>query len=175
MILTRILNNIRACYSPDAMHPCSMCPTTVPHETRREAAEHFKQWIDRQVIPRLNDLLYLLYSRTVEHSLFRTSCSSSGRCPGHFGFCRNQPDAGDEIVLLPGLDDPVVVRRQPESKLPDSYQIISVSSGMLGPPIVNEDVVAAEVNQAFCFGSCPEVESEEGKGGHHQSRSIHLI
>ena len=62
--------------------------------------------------------------------MFRTG--RLGSCPGHFGFCGGQPRPGDEVVLLPGLGDPVVVRRRPGPEGRDYYRIVGVTSGIVG-------------------------------------------
>ena len=99
-----------------------------------------------QGLDRLSDLRYALYSRAVEHALFQTSATNS--CRGHFGFCRNEPRAGDDVVLLPGLYDPVIVRQE----TPECYRIVGVTSGMVGPVFIDDG--APNVEGSFCLGTC---------------------
>ena len=161
-VIRKILNNVLACIYPDTTYPCRVCLTPNPH-IGNDAADHFDEWINGQGVERLSDLRYAFYSRAVDHALFQTS--DSGQCKGHFGFCRNLPRTGDEIVLFPGLTDPVVVRKKDH----DRYQIIGVTTGMVGPPVVS--LSGEEIEGEFCFGKCRAMRDLEG----HKSRSFFLV
>ncbi|KAK5113595.1 hypothetical protein LTR85_010824 [Meristemomyces frigidus] len=162
LFLCRLFSNVRACASPDPMHPCRICGITEPHPGG-EAAQHFTQWLFAQGMDKLSDVRYLLYARAIDHALFRTSATE--RCPGHFGFCRNSPRAGDEIVLLPGLSDPVIVQRRG----PDCYKIVGVTNGMVGLSIVDDS--GYEGDGSLCLGVCVEIEDWDNLA----TRSFQLV
>ena len=166
-LLPTMLQNIRACFSPDKAHPCRICATTAVH-WGNEANRHFMTWLHSQVSDNsLIFIVYLLYTRAVDHSMFLTSASDGG-CPGHFG---NFPRAGDSVVLLPGLEEPVIVRpRSTFGGRDDCYRIVGVTSGMTGPA-VSRDEIGPGAYERLCFGECPEMEMSEG----HKSRSISLV
>ena len=167
-VLPDIINNIRRCISPDERHPCRQCGIKVAHQSG-EAADHLFEWLNENWGANTADVILLLYSRAIDHSLFQTNASS--RCGGHFGFCRNLPRAGDDVVLLPGLPDPVILRRRPATKPGevDSYRVVGVTSGMLGPPVL--DVAGEDIKGDFCFGTCSEMASLKGR----ESRSFYLV
>lgn len=165
-VLPRVLNNVRRCISPDETHPCRICGTKEIHKGNL-AVKHFMQWITSQGVAGLENIMYLLYSRAVDHSLVLTSTSK--HCQGHFGFCRNLPRPGDEVVLLPGLADPVVVPLKNNSQGAPCYQVIGVTSGMKGPAIRNP--AGDGVESSFCFGTCSAMEDSKT----HESRSFYLI
>ena len=167
-VLPNIMNNIRRCMSPDERHPCRKCRTKAPHKSG-EAADHLFEWWTENLGANTLDVILLLYSRAIDHSLFQTN--ATGRCGGHFGFCRNLPRAGDDVVLLPGLPDPVILRRRPGVRPGevDSYRVVGVTTGMVGPPVL--DIKGEEVKGDFCFGSCPEIEGLKER----ESRSFYLV
>ena len=168
-LLPEILNNIRRCISPDARHPCRQCGTTASHASG-EAAEHLMQWMKDNISKQIRDLMLIFYTRAVDHSLFLTTATNGG-CGGHFGFCRNLPRAGDDDVLLPGLSDPVVLRRKAAVKPGDvdTYRVIGVTTGMIGSPLTNSE--GEETAGPFCLGSCPEIESVSSA----KPRSFYLV
>ena len=167
-VLPGIISNIRRCISPDERHPCRKCGTKVFHQSG-VAADHLFEWLNENWGNSTADFILLLYSRAIDHSLFQTNATSG--CGGHFGFCRNLPRAGDDVVSLPGLPDPVILRRRPATKPGevDSYRVVGVTTGMLGPPVL--DLAGEEVKGDFCFGTCPEMASLKGR----ESRSFYLI
>ncbi|KAL9096769.1 MAG: hypothetical protein Q9165_001257 [Trypethelium subeluteriae] len=164
--LLRILSSVRACISPDEKHVCHACQTPIPHNGD-EAVDHLRQSVHRQDAPALDYMIHLLYICAVDHALFRTSATD--RCPGHFGFCRNLPRPGDNIVLLPGLADPVIVRRHmdPDEKVP-YYRVVGVTTGMMGPPVFCNSNMNDE--EEPCFGTCTELGSE----GSHEVQNLCL-
>ena len=165
--LPDLINNIRRCISPDERHPCSHCMTKVFHQ-KGEAVEHLYEWEHKDTLfPEA--FVKLLYCRAVDHSLFRTN--ATGSCGGHFGFCRNLPRAGDDVVMLPGLPDPVILRRRAAVRPGDvdTYSVVGVTTGMLGPPVL--DLGGDEKRSDYCFGKCPEMANLNGL----ESRSFYLI
>lgn len=166
-ILPDLLNNIRRCISPDERHPCRHCMTKVFHQ-RGDAVDHFFEWSKEKGIDP-GGFIVMLYSRAIDHSLFRTN--ATGSCGGHFGFCRNLPRAGDDVMMLPGLPDPVVLRRRAGSRPGevDTYSVIGVTTGMLGPPML--DPTGNEVRGEYCFSKCPEMANLNGR----EPRSFYLV
>lgn len=143
--LRLILARVRSCMSPDAEHPC-VCGTIEPHDDDAQAAECFKDWVAGQGVEELRYVKYWLYSRAIDHTLFKTN--SLPGCRGHFGFCRNNPREGDDIVLLPGLADPAIIRKRG-----DVYKVIGVTTGLVGPPVVDDQ--GEEVKgSSYCLGTC---------------------
>ena len=156
--LMKALGNCRGCIYPDETHPCKICGVPEGGHASGEGAEHYTEWLFAQGFNRLSDVRYALYSRAVDHSLFRTN--SSERCGGHFGFCRNQPKPGDEIVLLPGLSDPVIIRRD-RRQGDNCFRIIGVTTGLVRPGLLDE--TQHEVEGAYCFGTCGELANAEDR------------
>lgn len=166
-ILPDLFNNIRRCISPDERHPCRHCMTKVFHQ-RGDAVDHFFEWTKENGIDP-GGFIVMLYSRAIDHSLFQTN--ATGSCGGHFGFCRNLPRAGDDVVMLPGLPDPVILRRRAGTGPGevDTYSVVGVTTGMLGPPML--DLAGNELRGDYCFGKCPEMASLAGR----EQRSFYLV
>ena len=158
--ISKLLGSIRRCISPDARHPCRYCGTKLPHPSG-EAAEHLFQWMKGSWEGNTGDIIALLYSRAVDHSLFQTNATEG--CGGHFGFCRNLPRVGDDVVLLPGLQDPVILRRKPGARSGnfEYYRVVGVTTGMVGPPVL--DAAGDETKGDYCLGTCAEISSSKGR------------
>ena len=166
-ILPDLINNIRRCISPDERHPCRYCRTKVFHK-RGDAVDHFFEWSkENRIDP--GGFIVMLYSRAIDHSLFQTN--ATGSCGGHFGFCRNMPRAGDDVVMLSGLPDPVILRRRAGIRPGevDTYSVVGVTTGMLGPSML--DLAGNEVKGDYCFGKCPEMADLKGR----EPRSFYLV
>jgi hypothetical protein len=165
--LYKIITAIQWCMSPSPTHPCLTCGTSSAHESD-DAMQHFMQRTSNQATW-LNFIVYMLYGCAVNRSMFQTSAFD--RCLGHFGFCGGQPRPGDEIVLLPGACDPVIVRRRPGSNGADYYRIVGVASGIVGrsvPEKGHDDV------GNFCSRFC-EILDDADAASRHKPRSFYLL
>jgi len=164
----KIISAIQWCMSPSPTHPCLTCGTSSAHDSD-DAMQHFIQRTSNQPTW-LNFIVYMLYGCAVNRSMFRTSALD--HCPGHFGFCGGQPRPGDEIVLLPGASDPVIVRRRPGSNGADYYRIVGVASGIVGhsvPEKGHDDDV-----ENFCSRFCKILDSADATS-RYKPRSFCLL
>ena len=161
--LCEILKVVRSCMNPDQAHPCEWCATIEPHGGAPRAQECFNNWINTHNFEGYRYVKYWLYTRAIDHSLFQTDAPAG--CGGHFGFCRNSPREKDDVVLFPGITDPVIIRRRG----PDSYQVVGVTTGMTGPVLLEDPDHQAK--GAFCLGTCARLAS----GEHYEISEITLV
>lgn len=146
----KIISAIQPCMSPSPINPCVTCGTSSAHQSD-DAIQHFIQRTTNQATW-LNFIVYMLYGCAVNRSMFRTNDLDG--CPGHFGFCVGQARPGDEIVLLPGASDPVVVRRRPGPNGADCYRIVGITSGIVGQTMPEDGRIVDDVGGHFCQQLC---------------------
>jgi hypothetical protein len=165
----KIISAMQQCMSPSLTQPCLVCGTSSAHESD-DAMQHFQQRTSNQPTW-LNIMVYMLYGCALNRSMFRTSALNS--CPGHFGFCGGQPRPGDELVLLPGVSDPVIIRRRPALSGADYYRIVGVTSGIFGK---SEPERKGHDNDAgnFCSGFC-EILDDATAASRYEPRSFCLV
>ena len=166
----KIISAIQPCMSPSPTHPCLTCGKESAHESD-DAMQHFMQRTSNQATW-LNYIVYLLYGCAVNRSMFRTSALD--HCPGHFGFCGGQPWPGDEIVLLPGASDPVIVRRRPSSNGELHYRIVGVASGIVGQSMPKKGHDNDDDVGNFCSRFC-EILDDADAASRYKPQSFHLL
>ncbi|KAK0643349.1 hypothetical protein B0T16DRAFT_459510 [Cercophora newfieldiana] len=185
----KVISVIQACMSPSPSQLCPTCGTwTAATHEGDDAMRHFMQQTCNHA-SWLTYIVYLLYGSAVNRAMFRTG--ALGTCPGHFGFCGGQPRPGDEVVLLPGAPEPVIIRRRPRTTDDDEdndedgahcYRIVGVTAGLVRTPsssrCVEEDDGHDQYGdtEGICSRFCEILDSDNAVAAHrYKPWSFYLL
>ena len=168
--LYNVVSAIQPCMAPSPIHPCAACGISGPHDSD-DAIQHFIQRTsNRAEWPSF--IIEILYLSAVNRSMFRTNDLDG--CPGHFAFCGGQARPGDQIVLLPGASDPVVVRKRPGPNGADCYRIVGIANGIVGQ-IGQQQEGFVDIDAGQYCGKFCEVLGNTDASERYKPRSFYLL